>query len=103
MRTVRRYSLDREVAIARRTIWLPSRWRQHELGRTVAGRAIPCFIRRVRWVEKHSLPRWAVLIGLVVILEDFAVFVIGVVIGTGGTVLFVAVGAATVWFFQRLV
>ncbi len=45
----------------------------------------------------------AVLIGLAIILEDIAVFVVGVVIRTGGIVLFVAVGAAVVRFIQRVV
>ncbi len=131
------------MVLGRRTIWLPQRWRHHKVGKTVTERGIPFFIRRITWVEKHSLPRWAglfhrrlfirvagliviglamvaslapplsgletlpalgaVVIGLAIILEDIIVFVIGVLIGTGGVVLFVAVGAAVVRLIQRVI
>jgi hypothetical protein len=44
----------------------------------------------------------AVVVALAIILEDVVVFVIGVVIGTGGIVLFVSVGAALVRFVSHL-
>lgn len=99
-------------------------------------RAIPFLVRRIRWLEKYSRPRWrglfhrrlflrlvgivliafalaaalapplsgletlpamgATIVALAIILEDVVVFAIGLVIGTGGVVLFVSVGAALV-------
>lgn len=44
----------------------------------------------------------AVIVALSIILEDVVVFVVGLVIGTGGIVLFVSVGAAVVHLVQRI-
>jgi hypothetical protein len=125
-----------QMVLGRHTLWIPRRWREHELhGRTV-DKAIPFFIRRVRWLEKYSLPRWAslfgqrffirliglvligfaiaaalappfsgletlpgmggVLVALAIIFEDIVMLAVGVVIGTGGIVLLITVGAAVV-------
>jgi hypothetical protein len=99
-------------------------------------KAIPFLMRRIRWLEKYSRPRWpslfhrrlfirsigvvliafaiaaalapplsgleilpamgAAIVALAIILEDVAILAIGMVIGTGGIVLFVSVGAALV-------
>jgi hypothetical protein len=123
-----------QMVLGRRTIWLPRRWKQRELGATITGKAVPFIIRRVRWFEKFSRPRLAqlfrqrefirivgliiigltasaaiappfsgldtlpalgvVAISLAIILEDAVVLGIGVVIGTGGVVLIVTIGAA---------
>jgi hypothetical protein len=134
--------LAAQMVVGRQTIWLPARWRQRELGGLTTGKAIPFIVRRVRWFEKHSRPRWrglfhqrlfirvvglvliafaftsslappltgleilpamgAVVVALAIILEDIVVFAIGVVIGTGGIVIFVLVGAALIRVIQRL-
>ena len=123
-----------QMVLGRRTIWLPRRWKQRELGATITGKAVPFIIRRVRWFEKFSRPRLAqlfrqrefirivgliiigltaaaaiappfsgldtlpalgvVAISLAIILEDAVVLGIGVLIGTGGVVLIVTIGAA---------
>jgi len=123
-----------QMVLGRRTLWLPRRWKQRELGSTITGKAVPFIIRRVRWFEKFSRPRLArlfrqrefirivgliiigltaaaliappfsgldtlpalgvVAISLAIILEDAVVFGIGVLIGTGGVVLIVTIGAA---------
>jgi len=123
-----------QMVLGRRTLWLPRRWKQRELGATITGKAVPFIIRRVRWFEKFSRPRPAqlfrqrefirivgliiigltaaaliappfsgldtlpalgvVAISLAIILEDAVVFGIGVLIGTGGVVLIVTIGAA---------
>ncbi len=135
-------ALAAQMVLGRRTIWLPERWRQRELGGMITGKAIPFIVRRVRWLEKHSRPRWtglfhqrlflrfvglvliafaiaaslappltgleilpamgAVVVALSIILEDIVVFAIGVVIGTGGIVLFVVVGTALVRVIQHV-
>src|SRR5712672_615512 len=48
-----------QMVIGRRTIWLPRRWKQRELGKTITGKAVPFIIRRVRWFEKFTRPRLA--------------------------------------------
>ncbi len=123
-----------QMVLGRRTIWLPRRWKQRELGATITGKAVPFIIRRVRWFEKFSRPRLVqlfrqrefirivgliiigltvgaaiappfsgldtlpalgvVAISLAIILEDAVVLGIGVLIGTGGVVLIVTIGAA---------
>ena len=123
-----------QMVIGRRTMWLPRRWRQRELGATITGKAVPFIVRRVRWFEKFTRPRIAwlfrqrwfirvlglviiaftagavvappfsgldtlpalgvVTISLAIILEDAVVLAIGALIGTGGIVLIVTIGAA---------
>ena len=48
-----------QMVLGRRTIWLPRKWKQRELGKTITGKAVPFVIRRVRWFEKRSRPRFA--------------------------------------------
>lgn len=50
-----------EMVLGLRTIWLPTRWRQRQLGTTTIKRAIPFMVRRIRWFERFSRPRWAPL------------------------------------------
>jgi hypothetical protein len=47
-----------QMVLGRQTIWLPRRWRQRELGAMTTGKAIPFLVRRVRWIERYSRPRW---------------------------------------------
>src|SRR5438128_2569705 len=37
-----------QMVLGRRTIWLPRRWKQRELGATITGKAVPFIIRRAR-------------------------------------------------------
>ena len=123
-----------QMVLGRRTIWLPRRWKQRPLGATITGKAVPFIIRRVRWFERFSRPRFAglfqqrwfmrvvglviiafsasaalappfsgldtlpalgvVTISLAIILEDAVVLGVGMLIGTGGVVLIVTIGAA---------
>lgn len=48
-----------QMVLGRRTIWLPNRFEKRELGATITGKAVPFIIRRVRWFEKFSRPRFA--------------------------------------------
>jgi hypothetical protein len=130
-----------QMVLGRRMIWLPRRWKQRELGATITGKAVPFVIKRVRWFEKFSRPRFAGLfrqrwftrvIGLVIIaftvgaavappfsgldtlpalgvvaiclaiiLEDIVILGAGVIIGTGGVVLIVTIGAAIAHFIRN--
>jgi hypothetical protein len=51
--------LAAQMVWGRRTIWLPRRWQQRELGALTTGKAVPFMIRRIRWFEKFSRPRGA--------------------------------------------
>jgi len=46
-----------EMVLGRKTMWLPKRLRNRELGPIVAERAMPFIIKRVRWFEKRSRRR----------------------------------------------
>lgn len=125
-----------EMVIGARTIWLPSRWRERELGDALTKKAIPFIARTIRWFERFSRPRlasayeqtWfvrilgvivvalavsaafappfsgldtlpalgAVLVALSIILSDVLLLGIGILIGTGGVILIVTIGAALV-------
>jgi len=131
-----------QMALGLRTILLPERWRRRELGSLTTEKAVPFIVRRIRWFERFSRPRWAalfeqrwflhilglvfvalataaalappftgldtlpalgaVVVALAVILEDVVVLGIGLVIGTGGVVLILTVGAAIVHVVRNL-
>jgi hypothetical protein len=136
-------TLSIEMVLGRRTIWLPDRWKRRELGSLATDKAVPFVVRRVRWFERFSRPRWAglfqqrwflrllglvfmafaiaaalappftgldtlpalgaVVVALAIIFGDIVVLGIGVVIGTGGIVLILTVGAALVHVVRSLV
>ena len=131
-----------EMVLGARTIWLPARWRDRELGEATTKKAIPFMVRRIRWFERFSRRRWAPLLGqrwflrvlglvvialavvaalappfsgldtvpalgavvvaLGIILEDVLILGIGVVIGAGGVVLILTLGALLVRFIRDL-
>src|SRR5215212_3890270 len=51
--------LGAEMVMGARTIWLPARWRDRELGERATQKAIPFMARRIRWFERFSKPRLA--------------------------------------------
>lgn len=72
-----------EILVGRRTIWLPSRWKNMKLGAVIERQAIPMILRRIRWFEKHSsqkfnrifrLPLFMRLNALVIIVFTVASF-----------------------------
>jgi hypothetical protein len=63
-----------EMVLGRRTIWLPERWKQKELGSLATDKAVPFVVRRVRWFERFSRPRFAG-----VLESGFTVRVLGLV------------------------
>ena len=48
-----------EMVIGLRTIWVPARWRDRELGTGIVDKAIPFVVRRIRWFERFSRRRGA--------------------------------------------
>ena len=54
--------LAAQMVLGRRSIWLPVRWRERELGGLASGKALPFIVRRIRQVERFSHPRGAELV-----------------------------------------
>jgi hypothetical protein len=50
-----------QMVLGRDTIWLPKRWKHKELGAATTEKAMPFIVRRVRWFERFSRQRGAVL------------------------------------------
>ena len=48
-----------QMVLGRRTLWLPRRFAQRELGASMTGKAVPFISRRIRWFERFSHPRLA--------------------------------------------
>lgn len=135
--------LAAQLLLGRRTIWLPERWQQRELGPATTAKGIPLMIRWIRRVERFSQPRgawlfeqgWmlrllgllmiglataaalappfsgldtlpslgAVAVALAMILEDVVVLAIGILLGAGGIVLILTIGAAIVRVLRNLI
>ena len=38
-----------QMALGRRTLWLPQRFKNRELGAAITGKAVPFITRRIRW------------------------------------------------------
>jgi hypothetical protein len=129
-----------QMVLGRRTIWLPRRFKERELGASITEKAVPFISRRIRWFERFSRPRLAglfdqrwfirvvglviivftigaavappfsgldtlpalgvVMICLSIILGDVIVLGAGVLIGTGGILLIITIGAALAHFLR---
>jgi len=51
-----------DLIVGRRPVWPPERWRRRELGPATQKRFSEVFLRRIRWLERHSRPRLRFLI-----------------------------------------
>jgi hypothetical protein len=129
-----------QMVLGRRTIWLPRRFKERELGASITQKAVPFISRRIRWFERFSKPRLAglfdhrwfirvlglviivftigaavappfsgldtlpalgvVIICLSIILGDVVVLGAGLLIGTGGILLIITIGAALAHFLR---
>jgi hypothetical protein len=129
-----------QMVLGRRTLWLPRRFKDRELGASITQKAVPFISRRIRWFERFSKPRLAglfdqrwfirvlglliivftlgaavappfsgldtlpalgvVIICLSIILGDIVVLGVGTVIGTGGVLLIITIGAAIAHFLR---
>ena len=70
-----------QLVIGRSELWLPRRVREHELGETATGKAVPAIIRRVRWFERWARPRLAQLLDLRIARSVLGVFLLLFVLG----------------------
>jgi len=129
-----------QMVLGRRTLWLPRRFKDRELGASITQKAVPFIGRRIRWFERFSKPRLAglfehrwfirilglviivftigavlappfsgldtlpalgvVIICLSIILGDVVVLGVGALIGTGGVLLIITIGAAIAHFLR---
>jgi hypothetical protein len=91
-----------EMVVGARTIWLPARWKDHSLGATTTGKALPFMMRRIRWLERFSRPRAASLFGqrwfLRILGAVFAIFAVATALAPpfSGLDTFPALGAVFV-------
>jgi hypothetical protein len=51
-----------QLALGRRSLWLPKRWRKTSFGRLGKRHAVPFLIRRIQWLERFSRPRGTTLL-----------------------------------------
>ena len=65
-----------QMVLGREELWLPRRFREHELGDTMTGKAIPRILRVVRWFERWARPRLARLLDLRPVKSLLAVFLL---------------------------
>ena len=72
-----------ELVIGRTTIWLPQKWFNRRLGKTIEQRSLPYLIKKIKWLEKYARPRfrgvlanrqYLRLVGLIVIFLTLAAF-----------------------------
>jgi hypothetical protein len=47
-----------ELIVGRREIWLPRRFKERPMGRLFGDRFITALLKRIRWFERFSRPRW---------------------------------------------
>jgi hypothetical protein len=94
--------LAAQMVVGRRTIWLPERWQNRELGESITGKAIPFIVRWVRRVESISRPRWAWLFEQRWVLQLLGLILIAFALGAAlappfsGLDTFPALGAVLV-------
>ena len=51
-----------QLVAGRREVWLPERWKRRDISSTIRGRFTERLLRLIRWLERHSMARLAVLI-----------------------------------------
>ena len=70
-----------QMVLGREELWLPRRFRDHALGETMTGKAIPRILRVVRWFERWARPRLARVLDLRLVKSLLAVFLLVFVAG----------------------
>lgn len=70
-----------ELIIGRQTIWLPQKWLHRPLGKNITTRGLPYLIRKIRWLEKYSRPRFRDLLNHRHYLRFVGVTVLALTVG----------------------
>lgn len=131
-----------QLIIGRKSIWLPSKFRNIKLKNKLLSKALPFILKRVKWVEKYTRPRLknvlnhklsrsflglavlvcamgafvsppfsgldtlpsmgGVLIALAIIFEDFAIAVIGLLVGILGISVIIGASSAVIFFIKSI-
>lgn len=70
-----------QMVVGRRTLWLPARAKQRELGAATLEKAIPFMVRRIRWFERFSRPRLAWLFDNRIFGHVLGLLIMGLALG----------------------
>jgi hypothetical protein len=70
-----------QMVLGREELWIPRKFRDHELGETMTGKAIPRILKVVRWFERWARPRFAHVLDLRPVKSLLAVFLLVFVAG----------------------
>jgi len=70
-----------QMVVGREELWLPRRFREHELGKTMTGKAIPRILAVVRWFERWARPRFARFLDLRLVKSLLGVFLLVFITG----------------------
>ena len=70
-----------QMIVGRRQLWLPRRLNDHALGKTMTQKGVPAIIRKVRWFERWTRPRFARVLDLRITQSFLGVFVLVFVAG----------------------
>ena len=72
-----------ELALGFKSIWLPTKWKDRQVGGIIKGKAITILVNRIRWFEKYSRSRLGYIVknkiivrltGLVILIFTFSAF-----------------------------
>jgi hypothetical protein len=66
-----------QLIVGRRNVWLPRRWRGLDLGGESRQKFINALLRRIRWLERFSRPRFTWLFGYRLSGSVFGIVVLG--------------------------
>ncbi len=69
-----------ELIVGRRTPWLPQRFLKRELGPATQKKAIPFIVRRIKWFERFSRPRFRRTLDNRLTLSLFGVVILGLAV-----------------------
>jgi hypothetical protein len=72
-----------EMVLGIRSMWIPARLRNRDLGSSVTKKAIPFMVKQIRWFERFSRPRWATLVSQRWFHRLTGVVFIGLAVATG--------------------
>jgi hypothetical protein len=70
-----------QLIAGRRTVWLPERWSRREVGAATQKRFRETLLRRIRWLESHSRPRFRFLLSHRASTVAFGAVVFGLTAG----------------------
>ena len=73
--------LGAEMVLGARTIWLPARWRERELGGATTRKAIPFIARTIKRLERLSRPRLPHLFEQRWFLRIVGLLIVGLAVG----------------------